>query len=465
VNADNPTEEITTEAELADIRAEGLGHANRHKQWVLGNNITVNSPWTPIGSGNDSSAFQGKFYGNGRTILLNGGFTNNYSLFGYIQDATIHNLKVEYTDINIVSRLNQYFLAAPIALFPTGNNSISGCSGSIKFTGLAIRNSFWEVNGQIYLNLTEYTITEYSRIITAYGLVVDNLTEAALRYALTSSMHQDGDVIFLSGVTPGTTRIQLTSRLPDITKSITIEGNGITITRASSMPINETSQFLYVNTTSADVSINRVHFTGARTTNSGGAIRILRGNLTLESCIFSDNNSNTDAGAISNRGMMNIRGCTFYNNNSNNSTYATITHSTLTLASATTTLSGNLFYKVQKNVSVVSNSTPNSVISSGYNVIDVEYRTGSGPYSGFNATTGDANFAPISGSTNVGFLNNTTHPFTNTNTSGANVFVPLATGTLRTHIPSTFAANMPAVDFYGNVRTYPSAPGAVSRQP
>ena len=66
-----------------------------------------------------------------------------------------------------------------------------------------------------------------------------------LRYALTNA--QDGDIIRFSGVTAGTSVIEVTSALPQITKSITIEGNGVTLTRADSWTdTNSTSQLLCV---------------------------------------------------------------------------------------------------------------------------------------------------------------------------------------------------------------------------
>ena len=80
---------------------------------------------------------------------------------------------------------------------------------------------------------------------------------------------------------------------------------------------------------------------------------------------------------------------------------------------------------------------------------------GGATQSGFFGTTGDATFV------GVGFAANNVHPFTNTDVSGPNAFVPRTDYRLHNHIPASFAGQMPAVDFYGNVRTWPGAPGAV----
>lgn len=53
-------------------------------------------------------------------------------------------------------------------------------------------------------------------------------------------------------------------------------------------------------------------------TSGGGAILILNGSsLTLEKCVFLDNSSSDDGGAILNRGILNLIDCEFKNNHSN----------------------------------------------------------------------------------------------------------------------------------------------------
>ena len=109
----NPIIEITTEADLAAIRTPaqnnpyyGLGVDNAARQYVLANDIAV-STWTPIGTappsnGADTNSFQGKFYGNGHTVSINGfavpnGVNADMGLFGVVGGGFIRDLTVQYS--------------------------------------------------------------------------------------------------------------------------------------------------------------------------------------------------------------------------------------------------------------------------------------------------------------------------------------------------------------------------------
>jgi hypothetical protein len=105
---------------------------------------------------------------------------------------------------------------------------------------------------------------------------VDNFSDASnsgttpgtLRHAITNA--QTGDIIRLDNVIPGVTVIELRTGLL-IGRSITIEGNGITLTRAASWTtINSVSQFMAIS--DGTPTIRQVHFKGGRSTNFGGAI-------------------------------------------------------------------------------------------------------------------------------------------------------------------------------------------------
>ena len=113
VSYDNPAVEIITEADLAAIRTPaqnnpyyGLGVDNAAKQYVLANDIAVNT-WTPIGtapppSGADTNSFQGKFYGNGHTVSIGGfavpnGVNADMGLFGAVGGGFIRDLTVQYS--------------------------------------------------------------------------------------------------------------------------------------------------------------------------------------------------------------------------------------------------------------------------------------------------------------------------------------------------------------------------------
>jgi hypothetical protein len=197
------------------------------------------------------------------------------------------------------------------------------------------------------------------------------------------------------------------------------------------------------------VHISRIHFKDGRAADLGAAIRKDNGTLTLESCIFSGNRTTAAAaqgGAIYNAtGNLMVRGCTFYDNTTGSNSGGAIRS-----GGGTVTISGNLFF----GSTSTSGLAVANAVSNGFNVVDRAFGTAAGT-AGWTAVTGDVQF------NGIGFANNTTLPFTNNSTSGADAFVPLGTGTLRTHVPASAGATMPAVDFYGNARTWPGAPGAV----
>jgi len=128
VSNTNPVVEVRTAAELAAIK-DGLS-----KQYVLANDITVSSDtftgkWMPVGTAtatftstnpnpiinlNTSSAFKGKFYGNGHTITLESdiGGEGCIGLFGCTQNAVIRDFTLEYnveTPINVAANFPEIF--------------------------------------------------------------------------------------------------------------------------------------------------------------------------------------------------------------------------------------------------------------------------------------------------------------------------------------------------------------------
>jgi predicted outer membrane repeat protein len=200
-----------------------------------------------------------------------------------------------------------------------------------------------------------------------------------------------------------------------------------------------------ITAAAGSVTISRLWFKdggGASYNNYGGAISIDTGTLTLESCIFSGNQTGYPGGAISNRGTLNVKGCTFVSNSSPSYNGGAIYSS-----SGTLTLTGNLFYGNTANSYPVVYRGGGTVSSGGYNVVDVALGGGSA-YSGWTAVTGDTTIEDLLGA-------NTTSPFIDIDT------LDLAPKSELSIIPADFADNMPATDFYGNTRTWPGAPGAV----
>jgi hypothetical protein len=284
----------------------------------------------------------------------------------------------------------------------------------------------------------------FGRVVTVTNLNDDMYSETTpgtLRHALANA--QDFDIIRFSGVTPGNSTVELYDRLI-INKSITIEGGGITITRkASWTTVDGSSQLLRTVGNYTDVIIHRVHFKSGRTTGPGAAIDIYknRGSLTLESCIFSDNQTNNWGGAINidsalGKIILNIKGCTFYGNTGYGGGAICTNDSGSTL-----TLTGNLFYgNADTNYGRPIVSVP-YVISNGYNTVDVPLGTG-GNQSGWNPAPTDKTFTDLS---ITGIPLNTA------------TFTPVSGLSIIPSAPEGF----PSTDFYGNARTFPGAPGAV----
>jgi predicted outer membrane repeat protein len=259
-------------------------------------------------------------------------------------------------------------------------------------------------------NTLELTLTDHTVVQAVFQreVVVNTLTDEAgsatsrtLRYALNNQ--RDGDIIRLDGVTAGETVIALGSALPNITRSIVIEGNGVTI--------NGNSQRQLMNITGGASTIRRVWFKNGRATNGG---------------------------AIYTNGTLNVKGCTFYNNSAGaTSGQGGAIHKANTYG--TPNITGNLFYGNTASGYPAVYSNGNSVISRGYNVVDVTLGNSNATQSGFLSVTGDRTY--------------TYNPFSDTDT--------LAPVSGIIVIPASFAANMPVTDFYGEEREWPGASGAV----
>ena len=530
VDANNPAIAVNEDniTSLNTDTALGPG-TNANKQWVLTENITLNN-WTPIGNAMSNNSFHGKFYGNNQKITIssfNSTTQSFFGFFGHVTDATIRDLTVEYTSVIDTSGSTLKYIGGIAAdtyrttlisnstvkgsssspniqvNIPDGvdvrlgcivgqrsnNTQINNCS-SAALTITASTNragaplfNYWEIGGvrndSITTNpfiMSDPTISQ--RISAVMNLFIINdfaddataaTTPGTLRHAINNL--QNGDIISFSGVTPGTSTVYLTNQLRiDQTITVTIEGNGITLTRGSTYPgASNATALLSIgnavdnNNTYPTVSIRRIHFKDGRS-NQGGAIRNHNGTVTLESCIFTGNKTNSNqalGGAILNLGTMTIRGCTFFDNGflPNVSSADQLHGGAINVGmnnvgySASLTLSGNLFYgnyTGNADRGHIVHRHNGTVRSEGFNVFDHPALV-SNPQSGFAGGTDDATFATVIGS-------NTNLPFSSI--AGADAFTLINSTTLRRRVLS--GTNMPAVDFYGNTRTWPGPPGAVT---
>jgi hypothetical protein len=279
-------------------------------------------------------------------------------------------------------------------------------------------------------------------VSAAFGKLVtsdadDSTIAGTLREVITNATA--GDTIYVQS---SVETISLGSRLT-INQNLTILGNGVTITKASGWTtVGSSSQLLYISGSSTTVSISGVHFTGGEATTNGAAINIGDGNVNLESCIFSGNETTSSTawgGAIykTDSGSLTVKGCTFYGNSSGWRGGA-IYHYAGTL-----TLTGNLFYgnTASNGAPVVYKGDSATVTSGGYNVVDVTLGPGNSTQSGFTAAATDKLLtAP------------TTDPVDPAPTDGTHPYKPTSAASSDVSIVPVNLAGYPAQDFYGTAR-------------
>jgi predicted outer membrane repeat protein len=375
---------------------------------------------TTLPEGYPSKDFYGNTISNGAAA---GAVQSVVSGSGYYLDLTVNNTSYGSTSISSSSNADGLY------------------SGSVTMTANAASGyafAYWLIDGSIKETANPYTLTlnHHTMVKAVFAYTVSSssdssdsaTTSGTLRYAITNA--QNGDIISISGVTA----IELTEALPQIYRNITIEGNGVTLTRnADWTATDSSSQLLYVNSSSVVVNISRVHFKGGRATYYGGAIYNYYGNLTLESCIFSDNLTSTNyGGAVYNYGTLTVKGCTFYGNASSGVGGAIYSSGTLTLT-------GNLFYgnTATNGYPVVYPSGTRT--SGGYNVVDVAFGTSS-TQNGWTAATGDTTISSLPISTTT---------------------FKLLSGSGAANVITTLPEGYPSKDFYGNAITDGAAAGAV----
>jgi hypothetical protein len=233
--------------------------------------------------------------------------------------------------------------------------------------------SQWTVDGKRVggpsLNITmdahKTVLALFGRVVSDSGDTAGTADAPSLRYVLNNAVNNE--VLTL----PAGATITLTEPLPTITQNVIIDGNGATLTQTG-FAESDISQLLYI--TAGTVSISRLHFTGGRATTYGAAIRNL-GDLTLESCIFSDNQTSSPYGSyggaihstiVGNNGSLTVRGCTFYNNKTSEYGYG----GAIFRSGGPVDLTGNLFVQNAAYFSPVFYSSITAGIATSYNVSD-----------------------------------------------------------------------------------------------
>jgi len=186
VSNTNPVIEIGEAADFNRIRTSGLGGANKDKKYVLVKDVEISGVWTPIGSGSDASAFQGTFYGAGRTITLEKGFSSgaNYAgIFGYAQNALIRDLTVVYHNTKHEADISgAFYTVGGIAGTAVGSTKILNCmvKGESETAVLEAKNT----GGAVYLGGIAGRVIDTSYIQNCYAALNVTISYARGNYGV-----------------------------------------------------------------------------------------------------------------------------------------------------------------------------------------------------------------------------------------------------------------------------------------
>jgi len=236
---------------------------------------------------------------------------------------------------------------------PRGSTSIQKevSPGSVRITVKAMLDGELYAQGSVTITVIGGQNNPVSVPMILVGPVVtnpDDKGDGSLRDVLTRA--EKDDVISIK-LPPGSV-IALESSLI-IDKSVTIEGNGVVLTRKADWNDNQNDRELII-IQNGMVKISRIHFKNEYEAPLISNINS-QGLLTLESCIFSDtwlyyisNEQNCD---------LIINGCTFYWESG-----AAIENF------GTVNLTGNLFYMKSDDYGAAVDKETGTVTSGGYNV-------------------------------------------------------------------------------------------------
>jgi hypothetical protein len=310
----------------------------------------------------------------------------------------------------------------------------------------AWRFRHWEVDGQKLSTLDSLNITmnAHTKVRAVFGYIIQVTAimedrtsgKVSLSHAI-DSVNKTPDVsnfIITFDATVTNDTIKLSSTLPDIKKTLTIDGggehSGVTLSGNNACRIMSIGD----NSNSPEVTLRRLHFRNGKDDN-GGAIYKNNGILNLQSCIFSDNRATGTSqgqggGAIYNAaGALNVQGCTFYKDSAAAGSGGVIYNT------GTTTLTGNIFYgNGAEYDNIIFNYSSGKATSGGYNVYDsnTTVLNASGDTKAASQPIQPGSFEPITG---------------------------VATGKL----PASPPPGYPDTDFYGKSISGGGAAGAVQQ--
>lgn len=125
--------QLSSVADFEYLAAHADGSS--YNYYKLMNDITFNSPVTPIGT--SSTPFKGYFEGDNHTVTINNGFvtTETYlGLFGYIDSGQVVNLHVEGSDVTIGDGTSNVFKYYGAVVGYADYSTVQNCTNSINLT-------------------------------------------------------------------------------------------------------------------------------------------------------------------------------------------------------------------------------------------------------------------------------------------------------------------------------------------
>jgi CSLREA domain-containing protein len=266
-------------------------------------------------------------------------------------------------------------------------------------------------------------LEDHKSVKALFAYVVNSLADntntedgyTTLREAIIATNGSYRSGITFSPALSGDT-IKIASPLPGITKSLMVEGNGVTIAAKGAHRIME------VSAPNVDVTFRSLHLAGGRAESEGGALRHSAGDLRLQSCILSNNSVTASGsalgGAIYSAAKLSLQGCTFYNNTTPYQGGAVYVAASGSIAAVV----GNIFYEN------TATSSGGAIYNAGAAASSGGYNVHSGTLSGFAfGGTGDVAAAAL--------------PFDSV------TFRPAAAA--QGILPATLSASYPLRDFYG----------------
>jgi hypothetical protein len=206
------------------------------------------------------------FNGTARDIPATAGAAQAATGDGHYLDYSVNNAAYGTVNADPAPATNGSCASGTTVTLTASPKSITG--GNVTFSHWMVNGTKDEATGSepLVLQMNGHKTVEAVFVFEAVPITVSDATDGAgsaenvtLRYALANVA--DGGVINL----PAGQTITLTSPLPAIARSVTINGNGATLTQNGFTP-GTTSQLLCINASGKTITISRLHFTGGRAT-------------------------------------------------------------------------------------------------------------------------------------------------------------------------------------------------------